>query len=71
MLARGLQLKASDRTSDKYIGKNYNAFDISEATWALALTISKAYDRVCYNLLLQKVNSYGIPSQGLGLAISS
>ena len=36
------------------------AFNRSEATWAVALDISKAFNRVWYAGLLKKLKSYGI-----------
>ena len=43
------------------------AFNRSGATRAVALDISKAFDRVWYAGLLQKLMSYGISSQISGL----
>ena len=42
-------------------------FNRSGATQALALDISKAFDRVCHAGLLQKLKSYGISGQIFGL----
>ena len=42
------------------------AFNRSGATWAVALDISKAFDRVWHAGLLQKLKSYGISGQILG-----
>ena len=45
-------------------------FNRSGATQALALDISKAFDRVCHAGLLQKLKSYGISGQIFGLISS-
>ena len=44
-----------------------SVFNRSGATWAVALDISKAFDRVCYGGLLHKLKSYGISGQIFGL----
>ena len=46
------------------------AFNRSAATRAVALDISKAFDRVWHAGLLQKLKSYGIPGQICGLISS-
>ena len=46
------------------------AFNRSGATRAVALDISKAFDRVCHAGLLQKLKSYGISGQIFGLISS-
>ena len=46
------------------------AFNRSGATRAVALDISKAFDRVWYVSLLHKLNSYGISGQIFGLISS-
>ena len=46
------------------------AFNTSGATRAVALDISKAFDRVWYAGLLYKLKSYGISSQIFGLISS-
>ena len=43
------------------------AFNRSGATQAVALDISKAFDRVWYTGLLHKLKSYGISGQIIGL----
>ena len=43
------------------------AFNKSGATRAVALDISKAFDRVCYAVLLNKLKSYGVSGQVFGL----
>ena len=43
------------------------AFNRSRATWAVALDISKAFDRVWHTGLLFKLKSYGILGQIFGL----
>ena len=45
------------------------AFNRSRATWAVALYISKAFDRVSYSGLLHKLQSYGISGQIYGLTV--
>ena len=57
-----LLILASDRIA--------RAFNRSVTTWALALDISKAFDRVCHASLLHKLTSYGIPGQIFGLTPS-
>ena len=52
----------SDRTA--------SAFNRSEASQAVALDISKAFDRVWHAGLLHKLKSYGISSQMFGLLFS-
>ena len=46
------------------------AFNRSGATWAVALDISKAFDRVWHADLLHKFKSYGISGQIFGLIAS-
>ena len=46
------------------------AFNRSGATCAVALDISKAFDRVFHGGLLHKLRSYGISSQIFGLIFS-
>ena len=46
------------------------AFDGSGATQAVALDISKAFDRVWHAGLLHKLTSYGISAQMFGLISS-
>ena len=46
------------------------AFNRSGATRAVALNISKAFDRVCHAGLLLKLKSYGISGQIFGLISS-
>ena len=46
------------------------AFNRSGATQAVALDISKAFDRVCHAGLLHKLKSYGISGQIFGLMSS-
>ena len=46
-------------------------FNRSGATGAVALDISKAFDRVCHVGLLHKLNSYGISGQIFGLSLVS
>ena len=46
------------------------AFNMSGATRAVALDISKAFDRVWHAGLLHKLNSYGISGQIFGLISS-
>ena len=46
------------------------AFNRSEATWAVTLDISKAFDRVWHAGLLHKLKSYGISGQIFGLISS-
>ena len=46
------------------------AFDKSGATRAVALDISKAFDRVCHAGLLHKLKSFGISGQIFGLVSS-
>ena len=46
------------------------AFNRSGATWAIALDISKVFDRVWYAGLLHKLRSYGISGQIFGLLSS-
>ena len=46
------------------------AFNRSGATWAVALDISKAFDRVWHAGLLHKLKSYGISGQIFGLISS-
>ena len=45
-------------------------FNRSGATGAIAVDISKAFDRVWYAGLLQKFKSYGISGQAFGLVLS-
>ena len=45
-------------------------FNRSGATQAVALAISKAFDRVCHSVLLHKLKSYGISGQVFGLTSS-
>ena len=47
------------------------AFNRSRATRAVALDISKAFDRVWHAGLLHKLKSYGISGQIFGLVSSS
>ena len=47
-----------------------SAFNRSGATWAVALDISKAFDRVWHAGLLHKLKSYGISGQIFGLISS-
>ena len=49
---------------------NCKAFNSSRATLAVALDISKAFDRVCHTGLLHKLKSYGISGQIFGLISS-
>ena len=42
-------------------------FSRSEATWAVALDISKAFDRVWHAGLLHKLKSHGISGQAFGI----
>ena len=42
------------------------AFNMSEATQAVTLYISKAFDKVCHAGLLHKLKSYGISGQKFG-----
>ena len=46
------------------------AFNRSEVTPAVALNISKAFDRVWHAGLLHKLKSYGISGQIFGLFVS-
>ena len=46
------------------------AFNRSGATWAVALNISKAFDRIWHASLLHKLKSYGISGQIFGLISS-
>ena len=46
------------------------AFNRSRTTRAVALDISKAFDRVCHAGLLHKLKSYGISGQIFGLISS-
>ena len=46
------------------------AFNRSKATWAVALDISKAFERVWHAGLLYKLTSYGIWGQMFGLSSS-
>ena len=46
------------------------AFNSSGVTRAVALDISKAFDRVCYAGLLHKLKSYGISGQLFGVISS-
>ena len=60
--AANLLTVVSDRTA--------RVLDRSGATRAVALNISKAFDRVWHAGLLQKLNSYGISGQIFGLISS-
>ena len=51
-------------------GRIARAFNRSGATRAVALDISKAFNRVCHAGLLHKLNSYGILGQIFGLISS-
>ena len=62
VLIISINWKSSDRIA--------RAFNRSEATRAVALEISKAFERICYAGLLHKVKSCGISSQIFDLVSS-
>ena len=47
--------------------RNYNSLDASGYTRAIALDISKAFDKVCHAGLLHKLKAYGVVGPILGI----
>ena len=62
--------KSSWSTADFLAEKSDSKSDRSGATQAVAIDISKAFDRVCHACLLHKLMSYGISGQIFGLIFS-
>ena len=62
--------KSSRSTADLLTDRIARAFNRSGATRAVALDISKAFDRVWHSGLLHKRKSYGISGQIFGLISS-